>query len=206
MSDLFRVGESATACQLYARILVREPRRLVTDKLRSYEAAHRTLMPSVVHETDHWAGPTARATNARVQIRGSGATILVCTRSHPESLPNRTPPAAVSQPLPLTVWFLPCLARGNMCLMSLKVSHKPSQPHSNDAKLTVPLGVLRRTVPRPQIHNHDRLFWIVASRIWEDWQQAPVIVKPATVIKWHRQDFKTYWRWKSRTSNLGRPS
>ena len=62
----------------------------------------------------------------------------VDTRSHPESLPNRTPPATVSQPAPLMISLLPCLARGNVCLMNREVSHKPSQPHSNDAKLTVP--------------------------------------------------------------------
>jgi len=32
-----------------------------------------------------------------------------------------------------------------------------------------------------------------------------VIVKPETVIKWHRQGFKCYWRWKSRAGHVGRP-
>ena len=40
------------------------------------------------------------------------------------------------------------------------------------------LVVLRRTVYRPQIHNRDRWFWIVVSRIWKDWRQALVIVQP----------------------------
>ena len=47
-------------------------------------------------------------------------------------------PAAVSQPPPLTISLLPCLARGHVCLMTPEASHKASQPHSNDAKLTVP--------------------------------------------------------------------
>jgi putative transposase len=67
------------------------------------------------------------------------------------------------------------------------------------------LVVLRRTVQRPQIQNRDRRFWIVVSRIWKDWQQALIIVKPETVIKWHRQGFKIYWRWRSRTKPGGRP-
>jgi transposase InsO family protein len=67
------------------------------------------------------------------------------------------------------------------------------------------LVILRRTVQRPQIQNRDRCFWIVVSRIWKDWRQALIIVKPATVIKWHRQGFKRYWRWKSRSSQVGRP-
>ena len=67
------------------------------------------------------------------------------------------------------------------------------------------LVVLRPTVRRPQIQNRDRWFWIVVSRIWKDWRQALIIVKPETVIKWHRQGFKMYWRWKSRSSQGGRP-
>jgi len=67
------------------------------------------------------------------------------------------------------------------------------------------LVVLRRTVQRPQIQNRDRRFWIVVSRIWNDWQKALIIVKPETVIKWHRQGFTLYWRWKSRARQTGRP-
>ncbi len=32
-----------------------------------------------------------------------------------------------------------------------------------------------------------------------------IVVKPETVIKWHRQGFKLYWRWKSRPGKVGRP-
>jgi hypothetical protein len=46
---------------------------------------------------------------------------------------------------------------------------------------------------------------LVVSRIWNDWQQALIVVKPETVIKWHRQGFKMYWRWKSRSSQVRRP-
>jgi len=67
------------------------------------------------------------------------------------------------------------------------------------------LVVLRRTVQHPQIQNRDRWFWIVVSRIWKDWRQALIFVKPETVIKWHRQGLRMYWRWKSRSSQVGRP-
>src|SRR5262249_31828862 len=67
------------------------------------------------------------------------------------------------------------------------------------------LVVLRRTVQRPQIQDRDRWFWIVVARIWNDWRQALIFVKPETVIKWHRQGFRMYWRWKSRSSQVGRP-
>ena len=41
------------------------------------------------------------------------------------------------------------------------------------------------------------------SRLWPDWTSVLHIVKPATVIRWHRQGFRYYWRWKSR--RRGRP-
>jgi transposase InsO family protein len=44
----------------------------------------------------------------------------------------------------------------------------------------------------------DRLVWVWLSRLWSGWQSALVIVKPETVIAWHRQGFRLYWRWKSR--------
>src|SRR5579863_743341 len=51
----------------------------------------------------------------------------------------------------------------------------------------------------------DRLVWVWLSRLWSGWQSALVIVKPETVIAWHRRGFRLYWRWKSR-HRLGRPS
>ena len=51
----------------------------------------------------------------------------------------------------------------------------------------------------------DRLLWVWLSRLWSGWHSSLVIVKPETVIAWHRQGFRRYWRWKSRHS-LGRPA
>jgi hypothetical protein len=42
------------------------------------------------------------------------------------------------------------------------------------------------------------------SQLWKNWRQVLIIVKPETVIKWHRQGFKLYWRWKSKAP-VGRP-
>ena len=58
------------------------------------------------------------------------------------------------------------------------------------------IGVLQRSVRRPRIRKRDRASWAVLSRLWRDWSSLLVIVKPETVIKWHRQGFKLYWRWK----------
>ena len=44
---------------------------------------------------------------------------------------------------------------------------------------------------------------MVLSRLWTGWSSALVVVKPATVIAWHRQAARRYWRWRSRRP--GRP-
>ena len=46
-----------------------EPRRLVTDKLRSYGAAHRTVMPSVLHDTSRYANNRAEVSHQPIRQR-----------------------------------------------------------------------------------------------------------------------------------------
>ena len=53
------------------------------------------------------------------------------------------------------------------------------------------LAVLRRSVKRPRLSNVDRGFWVLLRRIWTDWESVLVIVKPETVIRWHRCGFRT---------------
>ena len=67
------------------------------------------------------------------------------------------------------------------------------------------LLVLRRSTDRPRLRHRDRLFWVALSHLWRDWRSILVILKPETVIKWHRQGFKCYWRWKSKRGRVGRP-
>ncbi len=65
------------------------------------------------------------------------------------------------------------------------------------------LAVLKREKPKPKLNRIDRVFWVILSKIFRDWRSALLIVQPATVIRWHRQGFKYYWRWKSKKP--GRP-
>jgi len=65
--------------------------------------------------------------------------------------------------------------------------------------------VYRHIVKRPKLRMRDRIFWVLLSRLWPNWRSALAIVQPETVIKWHRQGFKLYWRWKSRRGKPGRP-
>jgi len=68
------------------------------------------------------------------------------------------------------------------------------------------LTIQQRTIKRPKLRNKDRIFWSWLSQIWPDWKSNLIIVKPETVIKWHRQGFKLYWRWKSQSHKVGRPN
>ncbi len=65
------------------------------------------------------------------------------------------------------------------------------------------LAVLKHRHPQPRLTDADRLFWVVLSRIWAGWRESLHIVQPETVVRWHRQGFRYYWRWKSR--HRGRP-
>jgi len=66
------------------------------------------------------------------------------------------------------------------------------------------LAVLSRK-RKPRLSNADRLFWLALRRYWKDWRDHLVVVKPATVVRWHREGFKRYWTWKSRARRGGRP-
>ena len=53
----------------------------------------------------------------------------------------------------------------------------------------------RRSTPATRL----ALLWLAR---WFDWRQALVVMQPATLIRWHRQGFRLFWRW---TSRHGRP-
>src|SRR5229473_5021824 len=57
---------------------------------------------------------------------------------------------------------------------------------------------------RLELSAADRTLWVWLSRFWPGWRSALLIVKPETVIAWHRKGFRLYWTWKSRVPN-GRP-
>ena len=74
-----------------------------------------------------------------------------------------------------------------------------------NAALRQQLTVYIRTRKRPRLRSEDRVFWIMLHRLWSDATRSLIIVKPATVVGWHRQGFKAMWRRKSRPGKIGRP-
>ena len=68
------------------------------------------------------------------------------------------------------------------------------------------LAVLQRQARgRLRLRPVDRLFWTWLRHLWPGWRRALVIVKPATVVQWHRRGFRLCWRRKSRPRRPGRP-
>jgi putative transposase len=68
-----------------------------------------------------------------------------------------------------------------------------------------PLTVLKRSQRgRVRLNPADRLLWVWLSRLGSQGRSALLIVKPETVIAWHRRGFRGYWRWKSRQGEAGR--
>src|SRR5438105_3985631 len=68
------------------------------------------------------------------------------------------------------------------------------------------LALLRQHSKRPRFGRRDRAFWVWLSKRWAGWREALHVVRPETVIRWHRQGFRAFWTWKSRRGRTGRPS
>jgi transposase InsO family protein len=66
------------------------------------------------------------------------------------------------------------------------------------------LAVWKARRPRPRVTEMDRIFWMVLSRVWKNWRSSLQVVRPETVVRWHRRGFRLYWAWKSRRQS-GRP-
>jgi putative transposase len=56
------------------------------------------------------------------------------------------------------------------------------------------LHVLKRNRPaRVRLAKTDRWRWVLLARVWAGWRASLVIVKPETVIAWHRKVFRLWW-------------
>jgi hypothetical protein len=67
------------------------------------------------------------------------------------------------------------------------------------------LNVLRRTAPkRVRLRAMDRLLFVLLYRLWPGILDSIVLLRPDTIVRWHRRVFRALWWWKSRR-RLGRP-
>jgi len=67
------------------------------------------------------------------------------------------------------------------------------------------LEIVTRTSPRLRLRPSDRFFMGLLTDLFDSWKEALLILKPETVIRWHRQSFRVFWKCKSR-STPGRPA
>ena len=92
-----------------------------------------------------------------------------------------------------------------LCLTRSLLKEKAELAAENLA-LRQQLAVHHERLKRPRLRSRDRVFWVWLSSLWDNWRSALLIVKPDTVVRWHRQGFKLYWTWKSgRGRQSGRP-
>src|SRR5262245_11432733 len=71
--------------------------------------------------------------------------------------------------------------------------------------LRLQLAVLKARHSRPRLTEMDRIFWILLARLWTNRRHSLQLVRPETVVRWHRDGFRRYWAWKSRR-RAGRPA
>ena len=80
-----------------------------------------------------------------------------------------------------------------------------SRLEAENAALRQQLIVLQRKLRgRIQFDNGDRLFFVQLYRWFPSVREAMLIIRPETLVRWHRAGFRGYWRWKSRSQG-GRP-
>ncbi len=66
--------------------------------------------------------------------------------------------------------------------------------------------VTQRDQRRFRFRDRERLFWVWLYTLWPGCLDTLRILKPDTLVRWHRRGFRLYWTWRSRFRNGGRPS
>ncbi len=94
------------------------------------------------------------------------------------------------------------LAVLNTARCSFKSRH---QLELENLALRQQLAMLKRSVKRPRVSVADRLFWVLISKYVDGWRAMLHALHPDSVVRWHREGFRRYWRWKSRHRRVGRP-
>src|SRR5215470_7934946 len=82
------------------------------------------------------------------------------------------------------------------------LARNKSELITENAFLRQQLIMLRRQVKRPACTKTDRMLLVLLARIVRTWKQALLIVQPETLLRWHRQGFKLFWKYKSQAASL----
>jgi hypothetical protein len=81
----------------------------------------------------------------------------------------------------------------------------PPRPCAREFSPATPTRGAPATKPKPRLHNRDRILWVGLRNFWpEGWTRQLRIVQPETVVGWHREGWRLYWTWRSRTRRTRR--
>jgi hypothetical protein len=100
--------------------------------------------------------------------------------------------------------------RALLDFLTLIIRSAPALIRSQNEQVIVELALRQQLATysqkkaKPEITLLDRVFWVALFRFWPRWKHLLVIVKPVTVVRWHRKGFRLYWRWISKPGP-GRP-
>ncbi len=100
----------------------------------------------------------------------------------------RTAVRETTRPLPVFAGLIADVARSRTELLL------------ENALLRQQLIVASRKVKRPIFRAHERGFVVLLARLLPHWRNALLLVKPDTVLRWHREGFLLFWRWKSKNT------
>jgi len=86
----------------------------------------------------------------------------------------------------------------HLCVVTDLFRSKPELVAENTL-LRQQLIVLNRQVKKPKFNSIDRTILVLLSRLNRSWRDAVLIVKPQTILRWHRSGYKLFWRFKTRS-------
>ena len=93
-----------------------------------------------------------------------------------------------------------------VCVLLRSLLRRQTELAAENLALRQQLAILEHKSKRPRLKNRDRIFWAWLSRFWSIWRSVLVNVQPETVVHWHQRGFGLFWRWKSRSGNVVRPT
>ncbi len=93
--------------------------------------------------------------------------------------------------------FTPSLPLGTLT----DLGRSKSQLIAENTLLRQQLIMLRRQVKRPAFTRADRMLLVLLARLVRTWRQALLIVQPETLLRWHRECFRLYWKRKSKAAS-----
>jgi hypothetical protein len=85
---------------------------------------------------------------------------------------------------------LTCSWFGTVAAAFSSLLKSPAALQLENVALRHEMTVLQRSVKPPRLNACDRLVWVWLSTVWSEWRSSLIIVKPETVVAWHRSAFR----------------